>query len=491
MMNLKLLVPVLLAFSLLASSQWISQSSGTNLSLLDVDFVSQTTGYAVGGPYIGSPRFPEGVFLKTINSGETWSLLTPPGDHQLSGVCFINSTYGWAVGESHIYKTINSGETWTEQTYEVDLIGNARGFFHAIECIDANTAYAVSFNGVIVKTENGLTWTQKHGNWNASSEGLFDISCVDRDACWAVGNQGEVLYTVNGGANWTNQDAYSNVGFYAVQFLDRSNGFVAGDNARIRRTINSVDWTNQTTAGTYETLRGIYFVNSTYGWAVGNNVIRFTNNSGENWYSQTTDIDRYGAVPVILRGIDFSAENFGWAVGDNGTILRYGELTEGASGDVPGEETPAETPAETPTSTEIPSETPSCPPVSLIFPQCELPSTPFPTWDNETGCPGEYVCQAPTTSNACQVELDACLAEVNQEMMTCLSNATTTECDPLRQEGVAECDTDYAVCLTNLQAPPGENGNQSAPAQSQNPLQLVTSALQGVVTWLANLFGLQ
>lgn len=409
-MNVKVLVPLLLAFSLLANSQWVSQTSGTNLSLLDIDFVSQTTGYAVGGPYIGFPSFPEGIVLKTTDSGETWDQLTPPGDQQLSSVCFINSTYGWVAGAEHIYKTIDAGESWSEQTEYVDLIGSAQIFAQAMDCIDANTAYIVGFNGVIIKTENGLTWAQQSGAWNGSSPGLFGISCVDADNCWAVGYEGTVLHTSNGGDLWEEQESQTHLGLNDVYFVDRDNGWLVGSVGRStsRRTTNGGATWDNLTMDSFGSFRDIHFVNLTHGWMVGGSII-FTNNSGEDWYGQTSDIDRYGAVPSTLRGLDFPAENVGWTVGDDGVILRYGALVS------PGDE---------------PDLVPQCP--ALTY-ECDADFVPEWVY-GEDGCAVSYTCIEP---------------------------------QPAPQE------------------------EQSAAMQAQNPLQLVTATIQGVVAWFVNLFRFQ
>lgn len=454
-MTLKFAISVLLVFSLLANSQWVSQDSGTNLSLLDVDFVNQTTGYVVGGPYIGFPEFPDGVLLKTTDAGETWTWLTSPGDHQLSSVCFINTTYGWAAGEEHIYKTLNGGETWREQDYEVDLIGSARGFFHDLECIDENTTYAVSFNGVIVKTENGETWFQQEGNWNGSSPGLFSISCVDRDNCWTVGHEGTVLHTSNGGDTWVTQNSQTHLGLNAVHFIDEENGWLSGGvaSSSTRRTVNGGETWDNLTIDTLAFARGMYFVNATHGWIVGSNVIRFTNDSGENWYAQNTDIDRYGSVPVILRGVDFPAENVGWAVGDDGVILRFGEpsssgsacpaLTHDCDADFVPEWVYGDDGCVVNYTCVEPR--PACPEVSLILPECELPTIPIPTWDEETNCRGEYICQIPG------------------------SGSTTSQSGGEQEQGQSE------------------DQEGSSPA-TFNAVESVVSFFQGVLNWFGTVF---
>ncbi|MFH1247090.1 MAG: YCF48-related protein [Candidatus Micrarchaeota archaeon] len=382
-MNFKLLTAVFLLFSLLINAQWVSQNSSTNFSLLDVDFVDQKIGYVVGGPYLGFQGFPEGVLLKTSDAGETWMKLDSPVDVQLQGVCFVNSEVGWVVGEEQIYKTINSGESWIEQSNNVSLIGNTSLFSQAIDCIDENTAYIVGFNSVIVKTTNGQSWNQVYGDWNGSNPSLFGIKCVSASQCWAVGEAGTVLATLNGGTTWSEQEAYSDTGFYTVFFLDSEKGWVAGDNARIRRTTNGLTWMNQTIDNIYSTFRATYFANSTYGWVAGGDAILFTNDSGYNWHSINLSSLYSSNLPVIFRGIDFPSSTVGWVVGDNGTILKY----------------VAPILASTTSEPEAPNGgiDLQCP---ILTDDCEAGFTPQWIYDQAEICIVDYTCVEATPANA-------------------------------------------------------------------------------------------
>lgn len=460
MKNVLLAVFSLFLLSTLASARWVSQTSGTNFSLLDVDFVSQTTGYAVGGPDIGLPSFPEGIILKTNNSGETWTQLIPPGDHQMSGICLINSTYGWMVGAEHIYKTVNGGETWTEQSYNISLIGSNRGFFHDVACIDANTAYAVGFNGVIVKTENGLTWNQQYGDWRGGSPALFSISCTDSGTCWTVGYSGTVLHTINGGTSWTAQNSQTNLGLNAVYFLNSERGWLSGGvaPATTRRTSNGGETWENLTIDDAVALRALYFVNLTHGWAVGNNVIRFTNNSGNNWYEEWADISFSGGIsnlPVIMRGVDFPAENVGWAVGDDGVILRLGVASSEPSGR--GN-------------------------LSIRYPN--------------------FTVYAANRTQVCQSDLDECVDNINRTCTFVASLPTEEQVVECRAREESECNDSYAACLESGEA--GSEADQEAQAEqtgqeeaqqaqqmqsSFNPVQSVVAVFQSVVNWFAALFG--
>ena len=69
---------------------WDPQTSGTDQSLMAVQFLDAQTGWAVGY---------DGHIIATRNSGVTWSNQETGIHDELNAIAFADATHGWAVGE--------------------------------------------------------------------------------------------------------------------------------------------------------------------------------------------------------------------------------------------------------------------------------------------------------------------------------------------------------------------------------------------------------
>jgi photosystem II stability/assembly factor-like uncharacterized protein len=82
-----------------------SQQKRDGKTLWSVDFVSPSTGWAVGS---------RGLILATTNGGKTWNEQLSGTNNELKSVYFVNSTTGWAAGGDVILATSDSGKTWIQ-----------------------------------------------------------------------------------------------------------------------------------------------------------------------------------------------------------------------------------------------------------------------------------------------------------------------------------------------------------------------------------------
>lgn len=154
---------------------------------------------------------------------------------------------------------------------------------------------------------------------------LYDVSSPDLSHCWAVGEEGTVLATSDGGAHWVKQDTGdSSYVLSAVCFPDQKHGWAVGEGGVVLATSDGgATWTKQT-SGTTTHLKGVSFVDAVHGWAVGSNDLRYgdvilsTTNGGISWrVKEPKDANEtYG-----LNAVDFVDGAHGWAAGQGGRIL--------------------------------------------------------------------------------------------------------------------------------------------------------------------------
>jgi photosystem II stability/assembly factor-like uncharacterized protein len=177
---------------------WVRQETGTDFTLSSIHFVDTKNGWAVGD---------EGTIIHTADGGKTWQKQKSPVQFFLMGVHFVNPSKGWIVTErTHILNTEDGGNTWKVQFKEDDFILKALSFS------DPQNGWAVGEYGFIYHTKDGgKTWIKEAGSFGISqstgeTEGgnqLFNVIAVNPQSAWAVGIDGCVVRTVDGGKTWT------------------------------------------------------------------------------------------------------------------------------------------------------------------------------------------------------------------------------------------------------------------------------------------------
>ena len=117
-------------------------------------------------------------------------------------VDFVNLEVGWAVGGGKIIKTTNEGASWLEQS------SGTTASLCDVSFIDLNTGWVVGDSGTIIKTTDGGT------NWiiqnSGISTGLALVCFTDNNTGWAAGGFESILKTENGGLNWKIQYSDTN-----------------------------------------------------------------------------------------------------------------------------------------------------------------------------------------------------------------------------------------------------------------------------------------
>ncbi len=252
--------------------------------------------------------------------GTYWETMRVNEDHWLFGADFISSNTGWAVGDSGtVVKTTNAGVTWTV------LKDGSAETFEAVDFIDSLNGWAVGDNlGMIVKTtDGGVSWVQQD-----TGRPVTAIQMLSSTTGWAVGPNGLILSTTDGGSTW---NPYTGLGLTALMtsvfFIDQSTGWIGGDYPAtlFKTTDGGATWNDQTaTIDLNETVESIHFIDQQTGWFVGYNypdtvgigVIEKTTDGGATWVNQTSGTSDF------LLSIDFLNQTTGWAVGGNGVIVR-------------------------------------------------------------------------------------------------------------------------------------------------------------------------
>lgn len=198
---------------------------------------------------------------------------------------------------------------WHSQT------SNTTQSLRSVCFLDQNLGWAVGFNGTILHTTNGGdSWIIQA---SGTSNKLYSIVYfLDPNNGWVVGEFGTILHTSDAGVNWSPQVSGTINLLGSIKFTNANTGFICGNNGTILKTTNAgLNW-YLTTTGTTEDLYSIYFSTESTGWAVGfNGTIIKTSDGGTNWITQNS------STLQVLNSVSFCGSDSGWIAGNTGTIL--------------------------------------------------------------------------------------------------------------------------------------------------------------------------
>ena len=176
------------------------------------------------------------------------------------------------------------------------------------------TLFAVGANGgIATSSDGGATWRAQH---SPTGRDLLAVATANNSFAVAVGQNGTILRSVNGGVTWTVQKSPVSSDLTSVSFVSSTTGFAVGDNGTILATSDGgVTWKVQK-SGTSQALTGVDFVSPSLGFAVGDHgTILSTANRGSTWKSQKSGTQQE------LTAVSFASPLIGYAVGHNGVIV--------------------------------------------------------------------------------------------------------------------------------------------------------------------------
>jgi photosystem II stability/assembly factor-like uncharacterized protein len=239
-----------------------------------------------------------------IHSQGTWEKVPSPTHQNLNSVHFVDSLYGWSVGDSGvIIHTSNGGMNWNLQN------SNTINKIVDVFFINRNLGWASS--------------------WNVSA--------------WPFGTL--ILKTIDGGQTWTRVPfTEDNIFMQCILFTDSLNGWMGGKpHALVKTSDGGVQWEQadiDTSLLAFFPVSNIHFYNSQYGYACGGafefaGVIWKTSNGGNKWYAidvsfapadPVAEIHVFDSLNVIGIGGDFELFGVGTIrTTDGGIFWEYEE----------------------------------------------------------------------------------------------------------------------------------------------------------------------
>ena len=166
-----------------------------------------------------------GALYATRDGGDTWERQRVPTRHLLLGAAFLDAQTGWLSGGGlTVLKTADGGATWRAGTVYLPASGGAQRppqsaapgkpqdpevpparvpsrRLNAVWFATPEQGWAVGAEGVILATtDGGRTWRPQA---SGVGDDLFDVKFfADAREGWAVGSGGTMLHTRDGGRTW-------------------------------------------------------------------------------------------------------------------------------------------------------------------------------------------------------------------------------------------------------------------------------------------------
>jgi len=191
--------------------------------LNDIFFIGER-GWCVGN---------DGLILKTLDGGKKW-FIEKLGNVNLNKITMINEQEGFIAGENgSILKTQNSGLNW-EIARENDFLSS----FYKIAFFHQTLIAAGERGSLAVSKDRGKTFRfsilQKTKKKNRYLN-MNDIFMNNEKNWWVVGNEGLLLFTLDGGEIWQTVN-YLDTDFTAVYFQNSLKGFLGDKKGNLYQT---------------------------------------------------------------------------------------------------------------------------------------------------------------------------------------------------------------------------------------------------------------
>lgn len=305
---------------------WSHQESSTNSTLNDVQFISNSNGWAVGN----------GVILATVNGGLTWTVQKTIPGVSLQSICFIDPLHGWACGDGTILRTTSGGAAWTT------VLSDSIDHFQSISFEDDNTGWAVGTGRVMKSTDGGLIWEDATASLQFPQARYQKVKFFGNSG-WLVASmnwgvsvpngdnlKGIVWRTTDGGTSWKQvySDSVSYSFFYpryffvGETFLDESTGYVPATIGTIVTTDGGNTWSKDSSSPA-----GSYFMvdpNTIFGAGYLGYIDKSTD-GGHTWQELS-----HGARDDLSR-IRFFDDQTGIAAGGSYTESSFLRTTDGGN----------------------------------------------------------------------------------------------------------------------------------------------------------------
>lgn len=261
---------------------WVHQKCPLETDLFGVFFLDTRKGWIVG---------KYGSIFRTVDGGEHWIMVKPQTHQRLFDVHFVNEKQGWSVGSwGTILHTEDGGETWIKQGSGEDIIYNSVWF------VDKRQGWIVGEYGNILYTKDGgKSWIKqeckdiipevREDEWETPTPSLYDVYFKTPLTGWAVGLDGIIIMTEDGGRHWRRLQTPLKSTLYKIVVIEEKGWVIGSQGSYLTSLDGGKNWSlEEKKIKTRFWLRDLAFSDKMHGCAVGSlGTIIITSDGGKTW----------------------------------------------------------------------------------------------------------------------------------------------------------------------------------------------------------------
>ena len=192
---------------------WTTSTTSSN-ALYCISFSDANNGFAGG---------ENGSIIKYSNS--IWTSCTSNTIYNINDIHAFSSNLAVAVGENGVHKSTNGVD------FSSITVPTGADNLNALYFLNSNTGYAVGDDGMVIKTtDGGDNWILSNDNNNviSSSSILTDVHFTSFDIGYITGTSGDMFKTSDGGHTWTTVDLGGNTNDLNGITFNGNNGYISG-----------------------------------------------------------------------------------------------------------------------------------------------------------------------------------------------------------------------------------------------------------------------
>lgn len=237
----------------------------------------------VGGGLVMAAVYSESIALRANDESD---LVAPPirWRDQFFGVASPAPEVIWMAGSGgKIVRSDDGGESWSVQ------ITGVTDNLQDIDAWNTERAVAVGNDGIVITTaDGGISWQNVEVPRSEVANKLIRVRVLPGGRAWAVGVMGMLLFSDDWGATWVRQGDEIDVAWNDLAFADESNIWVVGEFGSMMHSPDAGQTWQMVQATSERSLMAIAFRDPESGVAVGlDGLVLRTADAGSSW----TEVD--------------------------------------------------------------------------------------------------------------------------------------------------------------------------------------------------------